>query len=343
MPRLPRLPSIPFGWYYIALYAEGGRSLVIDDADLTMFFDLLRATLQRKGAHLHAGCVTADEAHLAIQGGQEPVSAITRSLCHEYARRFNRKHMASGRLFRARPHVLLIQHRLWLVPLAHVIHWIPRHRERQFGAGENYWSSDAVYRGRARLEGLITHVVLHIVSDGARLRDAQRDAYCKRFDRPPDDEQIRLLSDGSPDDPRMLGDAAFLADIWLTTRQSPSRQNRAVPLTGDVRHVVIDAVEKFSAMCDSTLPRRKARAWTRVVTLEQLCSHSRKRPLPVIRALITAHVIARDIATRSQAARFFGCRPDTLSMDRRRHAEVQFSVWFGATPDALFPGRRGGN
>jgi hypothetical protein len=343
MPRLPRLPSIPFGWYYIALYAERERRLVTDDGDLTMFLDLLRATLQKKGAHLHAGYVTSKEVHLAVQCGEGPVSAVTRSFCHEYARRFNRKHVESGRLFRARPHVLLIQQRLWLVPLVHVIHWMRRLRPLQIGDGEIYWNSDAVYRGRARLEGLITHVVLHIVSDGARLRDAQRDLYRKRFDRPPDDEQIRFLSDGSPDDPRMLGDEEFLAGIRLTTGQASPRQGRAAPLAGDVRHVVADAVEKFGAMCDLALPRRKARAWTRVVTVEQLCSHSRKRPLPVIRALITAHVIARDMATRSQAARFFGCRPDTLSVDRRRRAEVQFSEWFGATSDALFSDGRDGD
>jgi putative transposase len=330
MSRLRRLPPIPFAWYRITLHAVNGRRLVTDDEDLGMFLDLLRETLQEKGAHLHAGCITPTEVHLAVQCGESPVSSITRSVCHEYARRFNRRHFESGRLFRGRPDLLLIQHRLWLVRLAHVIHWIPRRRQLQSGAEAKYWSSDGAYRGRVRLEGLITHVVLHIVSEGARLPDAQRDAYRKCFDSPPDDEQIRLLSDGSPDDPRMLGDAEFLADIWRATGHAPPWQNRASTPAGDVRQVVVDAVEEFRALCDLALPRPKARAWVRVVTLEQLCSHSRRRPLPVIRALITTHVIARGIATRSQAARFFGCRPDTLSVDRRRHAEAQFAKWFGS-------------
>jgi hypothetical protein len=343
MPRPQRLPSIPFGWYYIVLYAGRRRSLVTNNADLKMFLELLSVTLKRKGAHLHAGCVTPTEAHLAVQSGEGPIGGITRSFCHEYARRFNGEHLESGRLFRAHPRVLLIQHRLWLVPLVHVIHWIPRLRQVQFGAEEKYWSSDAVYRGRMRREGLITHVVLHILSHGARCRGIQEEAYRKRFDGPPDAEHIRLLSNGSPEDARMLGDAEFLADIWLRTHQTSHRQSRVAADSGDVRHAAVDVMGKIGAMCDRALPRRRARAWKRVVTLEQLCSHSRKRPLPMIRALITSHVIACHVATRAQAARFFGCSPETLSVDRRRHAEVLFCEWFGVTSDALFSIRGGGD
>jgi hypothetical protein len=342
MPRLPRLPSIPFGWYYIEIHAESGRIFVTDDTDLAMLLDLLRATLKKKGAHCHAGCITPSEVHLAVQSGEQPVCAITRSFCHEYAHQFNRKHGESGRLFRGRPRVLLIQHRLWLVPLAHFIHWIPRRRHLQFGAGEKYWSSDAVYRGRGRLEGLVTHVVLHMVSDGARRRDVQKDLYRKYFDSPPDNEHIRLLSHGLPDDPRLLGDGQFLADTWQATHQTLPRQSRERPVTGDVQRLAVEAIKQFGAMCDSALPRLQARAWKEVVTLEHLCSPSRKRPLPVIRALISAHLIACRMGTRSQAARFFGCRPDTLSVDRRRHADGLFVKWFGAASATLFSGGRGG-
>ncbi len=156
MPRPQRLPPIPFGWYYIALSARDGRSLFRNATDVKMLLKLLSATLARKGAHLHAGCVTPSEVHLAILTGEAPVSAITRSFCHDYANRFNRNHRESGRLFRAHPHVLLIQHHLWLVPLVHVIHWIPRLRQSRCGACEKYWSSDAAYRGRARREGCFT-------------------------------------------------------------------------------------------------------------------------------------------------------------------------------------------
>jgi hypothetical protein len=336
MPRLTRLPSVPFGWYYVALRAQSGRGLVTNSADLNMFLDLLRVTLQKKGAHLHAACLTRNETHLAIQSGEASVSEITRSLCHEYARRFNRGHFESGGLFRPHPHVLLIQHRLWLVPLAHFIHWIPRLRALQSGASEYSWSTDAVYRGRARREGLITHVVLHILSDGARRRELQQQAYRERFEDAPDPEHVRLLTHGSSGDPRVLGDPEFTEGIWRTTRQQSPRQKRVVSHNNGVRDTVVRAVERFGALCDEALPRRQARDWKRIVTLEQLCSHSRKRPLPMIRAVCASHMIKRNIATRTQIASFFGCSPETLSAHRRRHYAQLFSKWFGAMPGIPF-------
>jgi hypothetical protein len=72
------------------------------------------------------------------------------------------------------------------------------------------------------------------------------------------------------------------------------------------------------------------------VTLENLCSHSRKRPLPMVRAVSASYIIKRDIATRARVASFFGCRPETLSAHRRRHYLRIFREWFGAMPRMPF-------
>jgi REP element-mobilizing transposase RayT len=342
MPRPVRLPPIPFGYYYIALRARNGRNLVTNAADLGIFLELLGVTIQKNGAHLHAGCVMRNEVHLAIQSGGAAVSTITRSLCHEYARRFNRMHQESGALFRSRAHVLLIQHGLWLVPLAHLIHWIPRLRPLQSGADECSWSTDAVYRGRARRKWLTTHVVLHIVSDGARRREMQEHAYTERFDSAPNPEHEGFFAHGSPQDPRMLGDEQFIEGIWESNHLQPPRRKRVASHNNGVRDAVIEVVQRFGAMCDEALPPRQARAWKRIVTMEQLRSHSRKRPLPMIRAVSASYVIKRKIATRAQAASFFGCRPETLSAHRRRHYAQLFREWFGATRGMLLcSGREG--
>jgi REP element-mobilizing transposase RayT len=342
MPRLMRLPSISFGYYYISLRADSGRSLFTNSADLRMFLELLRVTIQKKGAQLHAGCVMRNEVHLAIRSGVADVSTITRSLCHEYARRFNRAHQESGALFRSRAHVLLIQLGLWLVPLAHFIHWIPRLRPLQSGADEISWSTDAAYRGRARRKGLTTHVVLHIASDGARRREMQEHAYSERFDSAPNPEHERFFSHGSPEDSRMLGDKKFIEGIWESNHIQPPRRKRVATHNNGVRDAVIDVVQRFGAMCDEALPPRQARAWKRIVTMEQLRSHSRKRPLPMIRAVSASYVIKRKIATRGQAASFFGCRPETLSAHRRRHYAQLFRELFGATRVMLLcSGREG--
>lgn len=336
MPRLERLSPIPYGWYYIALHPEHGRSLLTSTSDLDLFLEVLRLTLYKKGAHLHAGYVAKNEVHLSIRSGEAPVSAITRTLCHEYARRFNREHLESGGLFRSHAHIVLIQQRLWLVPLVHFIHWIPRLRPSQPADSEFSWNSDAVYRGHARRRGLITHAVLRILSGGARRREVQEHAYRERFDKAPDPEHVWLFAHGSPEDPRMLGDKEFREEIWSATHQQPPRRERVAAHRNAVRDAVLDVVQRFDAMCDKELPARQARAWKRTVTLEQLCSHSRKRPLPMIRAVSASYIINRKIATRAQTASFFGCRPETLSAHRRRHYVAQFREYFGSAPVMAF-------
>ncbi len=323
MPRVRRLPSIPFGWYYLALDAERGRRLVRDAGDLRAFLDLLRTTLKQSGARLHAGCVIPHDAHLAVQSGELPVSTITRSFCHEYARRFNRKYLESGRLFRSHPRVLLIQHRIWLVPLVHVIHWMPRSRP---AAGECWWSSDAAYRGRARREGLITHAVFHILTHGDRRRDVQDNAYRELFDEPPSNGDIHSLARGSATDSRILGDAEFIADVLRATRQrSRVRKKDTGPAEAEVHRAVVATLERFAAMCEERLPRRQADAWKRMATMEHLRSHSRRWPLPLIRAMAASYVMERHIATQVQIAHFFGCHPKTLSARRRRHYDNRLS------------------
>jgi hypothetical protein len=171
--------------------------------------------------------------------------------------------------------------------------------------------------------------VLRILS-GARRREAQERAYRERFDKAPDPEHVWLFAHGSLEDPRMLGDKEFREEIWRTTRQLPPRRGRLAAHGNAVRDAVLDVVRRFAAMCDKELTARQARAWKRTVTLEQLCSHSRKRPLPMIRAVGASYIINRKIATRAQIASFFGCRPETLSAHRRRHYVAQFRECFGS-------------
>jgi hypothetical protein len=330
MPRLKRLSPVSHGSYYVVLHAENGRSLVTSAADVEMFLEVMRVTLYKEGAELHGGYIAKNEAHLAIRSGNGPVSAITRSLCHEYARRFNREHHESGGLFRSHAHVLLIQPRRWLVPLVHFIHWIPRLRPLQSGDAEHTWNSDAAYRGRVRRRGLITHTVLRILSGGVRRREVQEQAYREHFDKAPDSEHVWLFAHGSPEDPRMLSDKEFREEIWSATNQQPPRRALVAADGNVVRDAVLDVVRKFGAMCDKELPARQARVWKRTVTLEQLCSHSRKRPLPMIRAVSASYIINRDIATRAQIASFFGCRPETLSAHRRRYYVTLFCERFGS-------------
>ena len=337
MPRLARLPSIPFGWYYVALHSVTNRRIVTSHTELKTVLKLLRSTLRERGARLHAGYIAEHEAHLALQVGEGRLSAITGSFQHEYARLFNRTHDEHGSLFRWHYHVLLFQHQQWLVPLTHFIHWIRRLDAPDDYQGGLWWSSDAAYRGSKKQDWVTTNVVLRMLTRGAYSRQIQEEAYRKLFDQAPASSHARLFKRGSARDPRLLGDAQFIADIWRQTgRRSPDRTRRSRDLEGDIPGVVMRVIGQFNALCDQRLPRDQAAAWRRIVTYENLRSRSRKRPLPMVRALSVSYLIRHQIATPAQAARFFNCGPKSVSAHRRRSYEALFRESFGAKPEILF-------
>jgi len=342
MPRLARLPSIPFGWYYVALQSVTERRIVTSQAELEALLKLLRATLREKGARLHAGYVAEREVHLVLQAGEGPLSAITGSFQHEHARVFNRIHDEHGSLFRLHHHVLLFQHQQWLVPLVHFIHWIPRLQALDDHQSGHWWSSDAVYRGGTKQDWVTTNVVLRMLTRGAYSRQAQEKEYRRLFGQAPEPSHIRLFRHGSAEDPRLLGDARFIAEVSrFTGRRSPDRARHVRHQKGDIPGVVMQVIEQFNALCDERLPHQ-AGTWRRLVTYDDVRSRSRKRPLPMVRALSAAYLIEHEIATAAQAARFFGSGPRSVSARRRRFYEVLFREWFGARPEILFsPGRHG--
>ncbi len=108
--------------------------------------------------------------------------------------------------------------------------------------------------------------------------------------------------------------------------------------------VLVQVVEQFNALCEQRLLRNQAATWRGIVQYEKLRSRSRKRPLPMVRALSVSYLIEHKIATPAQAARFFGCGARAVSAQRRRFYEARFREYFDAGPEMLFcPLRSGRN
>jgi len=337
MPRLARLPPIPFGWYYVTLRSVTNRRIFTSHAELKALLKQLRTTLREKGARLHASYIAEHEAHLVLQAGDGSLSAITGSLQHEYARFFNRVRGEHGSLFRLHYRAILFQHQKWLVPLAQFVHWIRRLEAPDDHESGLWWSTDAIYRGSRKQDWVTTNVVLRMMTRGAYSREVQEEAYKRLFDRPPPPSYARLFKHGSAKDPRVLGDTEFIAEVWRKTgRRSPGQIRPARNYEGDVQDVVTQVIEQFNSLCDQRLPPEQAVSWKRIVTSEKLRSRSRKRPLPLVRALCASYLIGHRIATPAQAARFFNCGPKPVSARRRRFYEALFRDCFGAKPEILF-------
>jgi hypothetical protein len=326
MPRVRRLASIPYGWYFVVLAARRGCRLVHDNADLAILLGVLRSTLRDHGVHLHAGRVTASEAWFALQASDGPITTTTGVLCHEYARLFNDGHQTSGALFKRHPYVLLFQHELWLIRLVHFIHG----NDQGFEQRKCCWTTAQVYAEHLRITGITTHVVFRLLSKGSSDRSVQDRAYRESAKVPLDPEVSYLLLHGSPEDSRLLGDAAFIACVRRRTRQNgPGIQKPTDEATFKRIHAAAATVlSKFREECNELLGPRKAREWRCFATLENIRSKSRKVPLPLVRLIIATHVIGRGIATRAQLARFFDCHPTSLSLKRRKWCEATYPEWF---------------
>jgi hypothetical protein len=344
MPRLARLPFVPSGWYYVALHSVPNRRIITTRAELRSMLALLRATLRRKHARLHAGYIGEREAHFALQTGQVSLSVITGSFQHEYARLFNRTHHERGSLFRLHHHELLIQQQKYLVPLAHYIHWIRRLEAPHDYQDGLWWSSDSVYRGSKRQDWVTTNVVLRMLTRGAYSRELQEEAYRKLFDQAPSPSYVRSFRHGSARDRRLLGDNQFMGEVARRTGQSSLNQTRrAHDSEGDIPGVVAQVIEQFNALCEQRLLRVSAEHWRRIVQYENVRSRSRKRPLPMVRALSVSYLVEHKIATPTQAAHFFRCGPRSVSAQRRRYYVASFREFFGAGPEILFCPLGGGN
>lgn len=337
MPRLARLHPIPFGWYYVVVKSVMGRRIVTNQEDLVAIRKVLRRTLREKHARLHAGYVTEGEVHLVLQAGEEPLSTITGRFQHEYARVLNARHGEHGSLFRMHYRSLLFQHQHWLVPLVHFVHWLRRIANEDTGAGGLWWSTDAAYRGEVTEDWVTTSATLRMLSRSAYRRSGQKEAYREFIGRPPDPRHLNLFRGGSEEDPRILGDKEFITETWRRSGVlATASQRRATNIQEDIRRTLEQIIRQFNGLCDTRLPRKQTADWARVLTLENVCSRSRKRPLPMVRALSVSYLADRGIATVADAARFLRRGARSLSARRRRQYEDLFRRWFRVEVGAFF-------
>jgi hypothetical protein len=139
----------------------------------------------------------------------------------------------------------------------------------------------------------------------------------------------------------MLGDDGFLSHIWDLAGQRPAQRRRMGAQNDNlIRRTLVKAIRRFRRLCGSILPPRQASAWSSTLSVARVCAMSRKHPLPMLRALCVSYLLEQHLATRLQAARFFGCRPETLSAGRRRRHESSFRYLFSQPYSILFESER---
>jgi hypothetical protein len=279
--------------------------------------------------------------YLVLQLGEEPLRSVTRRFQHDYARIFNCAHGERGSLFRLHYRTFLFDHTQWLVPVVRHVHSLRYTEVADEDCPRFWWNSDAVYRGDERRSLVTTNVVLRMLERGPYDRQRQERAYRLLFDEPTHCERALPFASMRKLDARILGDAEFVAAIWNRSGQGATRRRQD---PGGIELAMAEAtrriVDGFLSVCHARLPSSRSCAWASVVTYDAVRSRSRRRPLPMVRALCALHLIERRIATAKEVARFFACGSTPVSARRRHFYTENFRECFGVAPEALLEAQR---
>jgi hypothetical protein len=353
MSRNPRLPSVAFGWYYFGRKAAKGRKIFTNQAELDRFRGLLIATLAGNGVRIHFVDLRPRAMHLGLHAGESPITQATGSFCQKCALEINRIRRENGPLFR--PHAVrrLVQPGERFIGLGRCIHCAAEFEEK--GTGEAgrpsdedgchpdeqplYWSTKAVYLNGGCMLGVDASVIRRIVAHGSRDREAQHRACVIAFAQPPTASEVELFRRGSPEDPRFVGSADFIAAKCRELGVKPRpRQGHYSNADAEMHRTTVRLIEAFRRMGDEHIPAALAEKWEKwkeVATLANVCSESRKQPAPMLRGLAASRMRSRGIPQRLVEG-FLRSKPRTLAAGRRHHYQMKFKRLFGRSYEDLF-------
>jgi putative transposase len=304
MSRRSRL-HVPGGVYYVVQRSNANQPIFTDAADYAIFERLLATMLARCRARVHAFCWEVDAIHLALQVTDMPVGRLMQRLSSQYARRVHRRQGNGGHLFQQRYHSLLIDPDAYLLKLIRFLHLIPVRSGTVRDPSDYALSSQRAYLGMTQIPWLTTSVALRML---AQRPEQARYAYRRlMFEAPALDEGVHFER-GSDDDPRVLGDRQFMADI--------------------PRHM---RVHRSSYSLDQVIDTVST---TLGVERSEVLSRSRQRRLSLARALITWYATERGVATLAEVARRLERDPSTLFVGVERYRTLRPELFnLTALPD----------
>jgi putative transposase len=287
--RRRQVLHVPGGIYHVIQRGNIRQPIFTDAADYAVFERLLATALARCRARVHAFCWEANAIHLAVQATDVPIGRLMQRLTSQYARHTHRRHGTAGALFQQRYHWLLIDPHVHLLKLVRHLHLLPIRSGVVSNPRDYALSSHRAYLGLTRIPWLTTDAVQRLL---APRPEQARYAFRKLMFEAPAPEEGSLFERGG-DDPRILGDRQFMANI--------PRHMRVVGSTDSLDRV-IDAVSRTLNLARS-----------------EVLSHSRQRRVVLARALITWYATERGVATLAEVGRKLRRDPSTLFVGVERY------------------------
>ena len=292
MSRRSRL-HVPGGLYYVVQRGNARQPIFNDASDYATFEQLLAAMVVRCRTRVHAFYWTQDAIHFAVQIADLPVGRLMQRLTSQYARKVHRKHGESGHLFQQRYHALLVDPEVYLLKLIRYIHLMPVRQGIVQEPGEYTLSSHNAYLGMSAVPWLSTGVAMRTLAP--RFEQARQEY--RRFMSEAEGNEADLFEKGCTDDPRVLGDRAFM--------QVVPRSQRTYRSTHSLDQVIDTVSSKLG------------------LERSEVLSRSRQRRLALARALITWYATERGIATLAEVARRLERDPSTLFVAVERYRTLR--------------------
>lgn len=221
MARKPRIHA-PGGLHHVMLRGNGGQAIFSDDADRRRFCALLAEGVERYGHRIHAYCLMANHAHLAIRVGDASLSRIVQNLAFRYTRAYNRRARRVGHLFQGRFRSLLVDGDAYLLELVRYIHLNPVRAGLVSEPASWAWSGHRAYLGKDRIAWLDSGPILRMFDERDVRRARRRYA---GFVREGLGETYREELHRGDVDARVWGDEAFVRGI-LGGSESPAAAPR---------------------------------------------------------------------------------------------------------------------
>jgi putative transposase len=285
---------VPGGFYYVVHRSSARQPIFADASDYAIFERLLATMLARCRARVHAFCWEVDAIHLALQVTDMPVGRLMQRLSSQYARRVRRRRGAGGQLFQHGYDALLIDPDAYLLKLIRYLHLIPVRCGSVQDPNDYTLSSQRAYMGMANISWLTTTVALRML---AQRPEQARYSYRRLMFEAPAPDEGAVFERGGDDDPRVLGDRQFTAEIPRHMRGYRSSYSL---------DQVIDTV-----------------SCTLGVARCEVLSRSRQRRLSLARALVTWYATERGVATLAEVARRLERDPATLFVGVERYRTLR--------------------
>jgi putative transposase len=281
---------VPGAFYHVTLRGNHRQNIFHCDEHRRWLDDIVAEALQRFGTRVHAYCWMTNHIHMMMQAGEMPLGRVMLRIASLYARRVQKHLVTTGHLFERRHSAILVDADEYLIKLLLYIHLNPVRARLVESPADYRWSSHAAYAGGEAPSWLTTDFAKRMLhADPLRAEDIYRRMMADELNRPTPQPFDQL----NPEDPRVLGDDAFVAAMQGLAWRPRKRES------------IEAAIEKI-CLEDG-------------ISITDLYSASRRRLLSRTRAKIAIYCQEGRIASVSAVARKLGRDESSLREAMRKY------------------------